>query len=128
MKYLLLWVGDRGREIYATWTDITADDKKKLEPHYDRFKRYVQPKLNPIFARYKFSKEMQGSNSVEQFVTKLKSLVKDCAYAAPDEMVRDQIVFGIASQRVREKLTKARNSRSIRLSRWRKHLNTPRSN
>ena len=30
VSYLLLWVGDKGRDIRHTWTDISADDAKKL--------------------------------------------------------------------------------------------------
>jgi hypothetical protein len=32
--------------------------------------------------------------TTEQFVTRLKLLVKDCSYKDLDEMVRDRIVFG----------------------------------
>lgn len=31
-------------------------------------------------------------------------LVKDCGYANPDEMIRDRVVFGIRSSKIREKL------------------------
>ena len=58
-----------------------------------------------IFARYKFHEKVQGaSESFEQFVTELCLLVKDCDYANKDEMVRDSIVFGIHSPRVRVNL------------------------
>ena len=30
VSYLLLWVGVKGRDIRHTWTDISADDAKKL--------------------------------------------------------------------------------------------------
>ena len=32
VTYLLLWVGEKGREIADTWTDMSADDKKQLAP------------------------------------------------------------------------------------------------
>ena len=67
--YLLLWIGDKGREIRNTWTDLDtpekADDRKKLKTFYDRYKTQVQPKLNPIFARYKFNNEVQGAGTIE---------------------------------------------------------------
>lgn len=103
VNYSLLWVGDRGRDIYNTWV-LTGDDKKKLKVHLDRFQQHVQPKLNPIFARYKFSNELQGTQTIEQYVTKLRLLVKDCNYTNADEMIRDRIVFGTNSAKVREKL------------------------
>ena len=29
MSYLLIWFGQKGRDIYNTWTDITDEDKSK---------------------------------------------------------------------------------------------------
>ncbi|XP_024117609.1 uncharacterized protein K02A2.6 [Oryzias melastigma] len=63
------------------------------------------PKTNVIFARYKFHEKVQGaSEPFEQFVTDLRLLAKDCNYANSEEMIRDRVVFGIYSPRVREKL------------------------
>ena len=63
-------------------------------------------KSNPIFARYKLhSKIQEPGETVQQFVTALKLLVKDCEYGqAEDDIVRDRIVFGTKSAKVREKL------------------------
>jgi len=38
----------------------------------------------------------------EQFVTRIKLLVRDCPYKDPDEMERDRIVFGTSWSKVRE--------------------------
>jgi len=103
-KYILLWIGDKGRDVFNTWQNISEDDGKKLKTYYDRFQGYVQPKLNPVFARYKFNNVVQKSDTTEQCVTSLKLHVKDCNYTDPDEMVRDRIVFGTSSSKVREKL------------------------
>ena len=48
--------------------------------------------------------ETQAAGTIQQFITKLRTLVKDCEYINPDEMIRDRIVFGTSSERVREKL------------------------
>lgn len=101
--YLLLWVGDKGRDIFNTW-GLSDDDQKKLKCYYDGYKSYVQPKLNPIFARFKFNNEVQGPSTIESYVTRLRLLAKDCSYTNTDEMIRDRIVFGTSSPRVREKL------------------------
>ena len=103
-SYLLLWIGEKGRDVYNTWT-LTADERKVLKTYYEGFEAYVIPKANPIFARYKFHERMQGdSENFDHFVTELKLLVKDCSYDKSDEMVRDRIVFATNSARVREKL------------------------
>lgn len=50
-------------------------------------------------------KKTQGdSESFDQFMTELRLLVKDCNDPNGDEMVRDQIIFGISSSRVRKQL------------------------
>ena len=103
-NYLMIWVGDKGRDIYNTW-ELTADEVKKLETYYTRFETYVKPRSNEVFARYKFHlRAQQAGESFEQFFTELKLLVKDCGYADPDEMVRDRVLFGCYSSKAREKL------------------------
>jgi len=65
----------------------------------------VEPKLNPVVSHYKFHKRVQGeSETVEQFVTDLKFLLRDCSFNEPDEMIRFRIVFGTNSRKIREKL------------------------
>ena len=68
VSYLSLWVGDKGRDIRHTWTDISADDAKKLDMFYECFKKHVRPTLNPIFARYQFNNEIQVNLFVCLFV------------------------------------------------------------
>ncbi|KAL0968110.1 hypothetical protein UPYG_G00262530 [Umbra pygmaea] len=103
-SYLLLWIGEKGRDVFNTWS-LTEEDAKKLNTYYDKYTAYLTPKSNPIYARYRFHEKMQGDGETfEHFVTELKLLVKDCGYPNSDEMVRDRIVFATNSPRVREKL------------------------
>jgi len=102
--YLMLWVGEKGRNIFSTW-DITDEEKKVIKNYFDRFEQYVKPRSNIIYNRYKFqSRVQQEGETFEQFVTELQVLVKDCDFRDRDEMVRDRIVFGIKNSKVREKL------------------------
>ena len=104
-SYLLIWVGEKGRDIYNTWTDVTDENRKKLKTYYVKFEEYVTPKANPVYARYKFHNKVQGQQEpVEQFVTEVKLCANDCSFKDPEEMIRDRIVFGTNSSRVREKL------------------------
>ena len=103
-NYLMIWVGEKGRDIYNTWT-LTDEERKLLATYYSKFEDYVKPKSNNVFARYKFHKRIQQEKeSFEQFLTDLRLLVKDSGYAAPDKMVRDRVVIGCQSQKTREKL------------------------
>lgn len=102
-SYLLLWVGDKGRDIYNMWT-LMEVERKVLKSYYDLFEAYVMPKTNIIFAHYKFHDKVQAvGEPFEQFVTDLRLLVKGCNYTNSEEMIRDHVVFGIHSLRVREK-------------------------
>ena len=104
--YLLLWIGEKGRDVYNAWeSTVSEEEKKKLATYYTKFSAYVTPKSNPVFSRYKFYNKCQDAGeSFDHFVTELKLLVKDCAFEKSDEMVRDRIVFGTNSPVVREKL------------------------
>lgn len=95
-----MWVGEKGRDIYNTCT-LTNDDKKNLKVHFDKFLQFVQPKRNSIFAKYKFNNEVQKRETIEQFVTRIKPIAKDCNYKEPDEMIRNRIVFGTNSHKVK---------------------------
>ena len=104
-SYLLIWSGQKGRDIFNTWQGMTEDDKVKLKTYYDKFENHVSPKSNPVFARYKFHQKIQAPDeSVEQFITELQILARDCEFANKDEMIRDRIVFGTNSKKIRERL------------------------
>ena len=66
--YLLLWVGNKGRDIHATW-DIEEEDRQKLDTLYQKFQAHVEPKLNPIFARFKFFNQVQDGDTVDEYIT-----------------------------------------------------------
>ena len=105
-NYLMLWVGEKGRNIYSTWT-LTADSKKLLKTYYEEFEKYCKPKSNLIFSRFKYRQIVQEPGEpFEQFLTRLKVQIKDCGYdeTVKDEMIRDSIVFGVNDISVREKL------------------------
>jgi len=102
--YLMIWVGEKGRTLFETWT-LTADERKVLKTYLDKFEAHVKPKTNIVFNRYKFQSRIQSeSETFDQFVTDLQTLVKECSYDKEDEMVRDRIVFGVKSRKIREKL------------------------
>jgi hypothetical protein len=105
VTYLLLWIGDRGRQIYNTLT-LTELQRKSIKAISDAIQKRLQPKSNPVFSRYKFHNEKQGNSTIERFITRLKTLANDCAFHAGyrDDVIRDQIVIGITSEKVREKL------------------------
>ena len=56
------------------------------------------------------------SELIWQFTTELKLLVKDCRYADQDEMVRDRIVIGCKTAKVRELLIEQGSDLSLEVS------------
>ena len=77
-----------------------------LEEHFKRFKNNCNPKSNNIYSRYVFKSRVQEADEpFEKFVTDVKLLIKECGYdqTVHDYMIRDHIVFGINSSKVREK-------------------------
>ncbi|XP_052792117.1 uncharacterized protein LOC128226273 [Mya arenaria] len=104
--YLMIWVGQRGREVYSTWTAMADDDKKKHDELKKNFEEYVKPKTNIVFNRYKFQCRVQNdSESCVEYITDLRVLAADCNYETHlDDAIRDRIVFSIKNQKIREKL------------------------
>lgn len=85
--------------MFTTWT-LSEDEGKPLEVNFKKFQEYVQPKHNSVFSRYIFNNKTQGTRPVEQYITQLRRLAKDCAFGrGEDEMIRDRLVFGINNLR-----------------------------
>ena len=102
---LMLRVGEKERKVNSTW-NVTDAEQKVDQNYHGRFQAYAQSKSNPIFVTSKLhSKVQEPGEARQQFVTALKLLVRDCEYGqAEDDTVRDRIVFGTISAKVRENL------------------------
>ena len=91
--------------MYSVHGICPPQSKRNSKKYYEKFEAYVKPKSNQVFSGYKFQCRIQKTiEYCEEFVTNLKVLVKDCGYENPDRIVRDGIVFGTKSSKVREKL------------------------
>ena len=98
-NYLMLWMGEKGREIFSTW-ELTQDQKKDLNSYFEGFEKYCKPKSNTIYSRFLLRSRIQkDSEPFDEYVTELKLLIKDCDYPVgiQEELIRDHIVFGIKS-------------------------------
>ncbi|XP_052242403.1 uncharacterized protein LOC127852487 [Dreissena polymorpha] len=83
---------------------LTVSGASSLLSASDQISSSRTAKLNPIFARYKFYKEIQGGDSIDAFITRLRLTARDCNFRDTDDMIRDRIVFGTNSSKIREKL------------------------
>ena len=121
-NYLMSFIGDRGRDIYMTftWTPAIeavlgeneavvtpgiAAENETLEGIFAKFENYVAPKRNQIRATVVFNRRKQNETErFDGFVTDLRRLVKDCGFGQmEDRMLRDAIVLRAYHAKVREK-------------------------
>ena len=57
-KCLMIWVGNKGCDIYSTW-NLQKAESKLLKTYYDKFENYVKPKSNKLYVHYKCSQRRQ---------------------------------------------------------------------
>ena len=107
--YLLLWTGDRGREVFSTWTLDATTEKDKIAAYLTRFRQHIVPSENPVFARYKFfNRSQQAGESMDDFIAAVRALTLGCDFTATaltsDNMIRDRIVCGVSDPKLRRQL------------------------
>ncbi len=103
VRMLLLWSDDKGLEIYNTATWTREGDNLRLEPVFGKLEAYVMPRSNQILARFQLRCLKQGEMPLEEFITRARTLVDDSGYPAAtrEETLRDTLVFGLKSDKVR---------------------------
>ena len=103
-RLLLLWAGDKGLETYntATWED--ERDQFKLKPILEKFEAYTRLQSNQVLSRYQLRYLKQDDMPLEEFLTKTRTLIDDNGYvpAFKDETLRDTLIFGLKSDKVRK--------------------------
>ena len=98
-------IGQAGRNIFNAFV-LTAEEQDKINVLFAKFESYCKPKRNVTVERYKFNTRMQAAEeSIDQFVTALRLIAKDCDFKLlEDDLIRDRIVCGTNSDRVKERL------------------------
>ena len=98
---LLNFAGEDAIEVFNT-LEFSEGDDKKLDKVIEQFETYCNPRKNVVFERYQFCKierKNRESETVDQFVTRVKKKVKSREYTSVDDMVRDKFVFSIQDLR-----------------------------
>jgi len=101
---LLHSAGEAVQEIFETLTD--TGEAKDYEKAVKALNDYFIPKVNSTYQNHLFrSMEQQDGETVAQFVTRLRQVVKDCDYGEQAEnQIRDQVVQRCKSHELRKKL------------------------
>ena len=110
-NYVIYWSGDHGMDLVDKWTTegkITDSTKNTLKIYWDRFEKYIHPQTNKLLAVVELKQLFQGTMSLEDFHTKDLRLVKQAGYEgdAKDRVLRDTIISGITSEKIRSKIVK----------------------
>ena len=92
-------------EVYNTFA-FSEEEEGEYQSVIGKFDAYCNPKKNETYEHYVFNSRMQlDGEAIEQFVTDLKLKAQTCQFdTLRDSMIRDRIVLGVWSQRVRERL------------------------
>ena len=110
-NYVIYWNGDHGMDLVDKWTTegkINDGNKEAVQTYWDRFDKYVHPQTNKLIAVVELKQLFQGTMSLEDFHTKAMRLVTQAGYEgdAKDQVLRDTIISGIASEKIRAKIVK----------------------
>ena len=109
-KYLLYWAGERGLELFNSW-GLSDDQEKVLKNYWDNFEAFIKPQSNELMAAWELNQTKQDNLSLEEFITKLRTLVKEANYLQEqqDRFLRDYLVIGMNSDKVRKECLKIGN-------------------
>ena len=106
-----LWSSDHGMDLVDKWTTegkITDGNKETLNTYWEKFEEYIHPQTNKLIAVVELKQLFQGTLSLEDFHTKAMRLVTQAGYEgdAKNQVLRDTIISGIPSEKIRAKIVK----------------------
>lgn len=99
-------IGSDGFDVYQTFTFEKEEERDDVNVLIKKFDSYFGTKPNITLLRYKFfTRNQEHGESIQQYVTALRLLSKDCRFATLEEdLIRDRIVCGIRQATVRDRL------------------------
>ena len=85
---------------------LTATALKQTDTILTKLEAHFAPAWNILFERYRFhSADQQPSETVDQFLIRLKHLAELCAFSdLQDEMIRDRLALGCQDHEARARL------------------------
>lgn len=98
-------------DVFNNFVFSGEENKEDFSTVIAKFEDYCLEQQNEIHERYVFRSRSQGeAEPFEQFLRELKKQAQHCNFGTmADDMVRDQIVFGTNSPRLREKMLRDKN-------------------
>ena len=85
---------------------LTTAELKQTDTILTKLEAHFAPARNILFERYRFhSAEQQPTETVDQFLIRLKHLAESCAFSdLQDEMIRDRLALGCQDHETRARL------------------------
>ncbi|XP_063892717.1 uncharacterized protein LOC135117411 [Helicoverpa armigera] len=98
-----------GAESYELLVNLCTPNKPKtktFEQLSDIMGKHLQPKPSELAERYKFRhRKQKEGETISEYVAVLKKMSKTCEFGSwLEESLRDQLVCGIASENIRQRL------------------------
>ena len=106
---LLAVIGKEANKVFRTFTWASPDDAKKIAAVVSKFEEYCIPRENTIYERFLFfTRDQRESETVDQYLTELRQIAANCDFESitPDQLLRDRLVTGTKTAKVRENLLK----------------------
>lgn len=108
-------IGEEAVDVYNAFIWDEEEDNLKIEKVLEKFESFCNPRKNTIYERYMFfSRNQENGESIDHYVTVLKTLADTCEFGALKEsLIRDRVVFGILDSSVRARLLSLRTNPTV---------------
>ena len=104
VQYLMLWVGEEGRDISDGW-GLSAEETVLLAPHWKGFEDYAKPKSSFRVSRFQLrALKQEPTETVDAFMTRARIIANDCEYTDKEEQLMDTLIAGIHNNDIRRRL------------------------
>ena len=95
VSYIILWSGEKGRDMYNSWT-------------FGKFENQLEPKTSHRIHRYTLQRMRQELHEpVDDFISRIKNLAVKCQFrgnAEVEDRVLDQLIWGSKNPDVQKAL------------------------
>ena len=108
---LLSCMGKEAMKVYNTFTFVDEPEKWAYNTVIGKFDVYFNPKKSTTLMRYQFfTTRQQELESFDTYVTRLKTLAKDCELSTlENDLINDMIVIGSTDKGLQEQLLRKDN-------------------
>ena len=99
-----------GPETVNIAKNITIADRNDSKSVMEGLTAYFEPQKNETFERYMFNSAIQGEDTIDSFLVRLRKLSNSCGFGElQDSLIKDRLVIGINDVSTRKRLLRERN-------------------